>query len=120
MCVTRPQSRWFVPDSISNKAAITGIGQTVYARGMNRGDASFAMEAIASAIKDAGLTPKDIDGISHYDIDTNVEQDEVVFMVSEFLHCRPDEPYIGMPVEVEFEEHHGMRLPKFRPAKNPR
>lgn len=66
-----------MPDSISNKAAITGIGQTVYARGMNRSDASLAMEAIANAIKDAGLTTKDIDGISRYDIDTNVEQDIV-------------------------------------------
>ncbi len=48
--------------------AITGIGQTEYGKGLNRSEWSMAAEAILKAIADAGLTPRDIDGVSCYNL----------------------------------------------------
>ena len=48
-----------------DKAAITGIGQTEYSRGLNRSEWDMAAEAIFKAIDDAGLKPEDIDGPFH-------------------------------------------------------
>ena len=51
-----------------DKAAITGIGQTPYSKGLNRSEMSMAAEAIYNAIADAGLKPADIDGLSAYNL----------------------------------------------------
>ncbi len=44
-------------------AAITGIGETKYCRNAGRSSVSLNVEAALAAIRDAGLQPKDIDGI---------------------------------------------------------
>ena len=45
-------------------AAITGIGETAYGRAMQQGSAlSLQMQAALAAIADAGLSPRDIDGV---------------------------------------------------------
>ncbi|TWG92814.1 acetyl-CoA acetyltransferase [Mesorhizobium sp. J18] len=49
--------------SLSGKAAITGIGETDYVRGSTKSAFRLQVEASLKAIEDAGLTPKDIDGI---------------------------------------------------------
>ncbi len=49
--------------SISDKACVTGIGETVYMRGSSKTAFELQIEASLKAITDAGLTPKDIDGI---------------------------------------------------------
>lgn len=49
--------------SLKEKVAITGVGETAYARGSARSVIQLQMEASLAAIRDAGLTPKDIDGI---------------------------------------------------------
>ena len=49
--------------SLRNKVAITGIGETVYRRGATRGSTELQLEAALLAIADAGLAPKQIDGI---------------------------------------------------------
>lgn len=49
--------------SLSGKAAITGIGETEYMRGSTKSAFRLQIEASLKAIEDAGLTPKDIDGI---------------------------------------------------------
>ena len=51
-----------------DQAAITGIGQTEYSRGLNRSEWDMAAEAIFKAIDDAGLKPEDIDGLSTYNL----------------------------------------------------
>ncbi len=51
-----------------DKAAITGIGQTEYSRGLNRSEWDMAAEAIFKAIDDAGLKPEDIDGLSTFNL----------------------------------------------------
>lgn len=59
--------------SIRDCAAIIGIGQTDYGKQIGRTEQSIACEAIAAAIADAGLRPRDIDGLVRYDIETNTE-----------------------------------------------
>jgi acetyl-CoA acetyltransferase len=59
--------------SIRDRAAIIGIGQTAFSKEIGKTEHRVACEAIAAAIADAGLTPKDIDGIVRYDIETNTE-----------------------------------------------
>lgn len=48
---------------IKGKGAITGIGETRYSKAAKKTSFELQLEASLAAIKDAGLTPKDIDGI---------------------------------------------------------
>ena len=56
---------------LKNKAAIVGIGETEYSKDSGRSEMSLAVECIKKAIDDAGLAPKDIDGIAKFGIDNN-------------------------------------------------
>jgi acetyl-CoA acetyltransferase len=49
--------------SLREKVAVTGIGETRYQRGATRNSTGLQLEAALSAIADAGLTPREIDGI---------------------------------------------------------
>ena len=49
--------------SLREKAAITGVGETAYVRGSGKSAFQLQVEASLAAIADAGLTPKDIDGL---------------------------------------------------------
>src|SRR5262245_31754956 len=49
--------------SLKERAAITGIGETAYSRNSGKSVVALQMEASLTAIADAGLAPKDIDGI---------------------------------------------------------
>ncbi len=49
--------------SLKGKGAITGIGETVYMRGSPKSAFELQIEASLAAIRDAGLDPKDIDGV---------------------------------------------------------
>mgnify|MGYP001396696874 CR=1 FL=1 len=48
---------------LGNKAALTGIGETRYAKESDKSQQTLTFEASLSAIEDAGLDPKDIDGV---------------------------------------------------------
>jgi acetyl-CoA acetyltransferase len=52
--------------SLRDKAAITGIGETVYSKATDRSALSLTLEACLKAITDAGLVPDDIDGLIPY------------------------------------------------------
>ena len=52
--------------SLKEKGAITGVGETAYSRASGRTVLALQLEASLTAIEDAGLTPKDIDGIIAY------------------------------------------------------
>jgi 3-oxoacyl-[acyl-carrier-protein] synthase III len=49
--------------SLHETAAMTGVGETRYQRGATRPSTSLQLEAALAAIADAGLTPRQIDGI---------------------------------------------------------
>ena len=52
--------------SLREKAAITGIGETEYVRGSGKTPLRMMMEATLMACRDAGISPKEIDGIIPY------------------------------------------------------
>ena len=52
--------------SLFEKGAITGVGETTYMRGTDRTPLSLQLEASLNAIADAGLSPRDIDGVIPY------------------------------------------------------
>ena len=51
--------------TLRDKACVTGIGETAYMRGSPKTAFELQIESSLKAIADAGLTPKDIDGIIH-------------------------------------------------------
>ena len=61
--------------SLSGRAAVVGIGETAYRRGSDRSALALQLEASLSAIEDAGLEPKDIDGILPYASGAAVAED---------------------------------------------
>lgn len=52
--------------SVKDKAAVTGVGETRYVRDTDKSQAVLTFEAALAAIADAGLDPKDIDGVVPY------------------------------------------------------
>jgi acetyl-CoA acetyltransferase len=52
-----------------DRCAIVGIGATDFSRNSGRSDLTLATQAALAAIDDAGLSPKDIDGIVRCDMD---------------------------------------------------
>jgi acetyl-CoA acetyltransferase len=53
-----------------DRCAIVGIGETDYSRNSERSDLTLATQAALAALADAGLTPRDVDGIVRCDSDT--------------------------------------------------
>src|SRR5215510_5370149 len=51
---------------LRDKAAVSGIGGTVYTRGTAKSGLALQLEASLAAIADAGLHPRDIDGVIPY------------------------------------------------------
>jgi acetyl-CoA acetyltransferase len=51
---------------LHERAAVSGIGETVYTRGTSKSGLALQFEASLKAIADAGLSPRDIDGIIPY------------------------------------------------------
>ena len=61
--------------TLSGNGAITGIGETEYSRNSGRSSTALQMEASLKAISDAGLSPKDIDGVIPYATGDTVAED---------------------------------------------
>ncbi|MFJ4102010.1 lipid-transfer protein [Amycolatopsis japonica] len=59
--------------SLSGRAAIAGIGATEFSKDSGRSELRLAAEAVSSALKDAGLTPSDVDGLVSFTMDGNSE-----------------------------------------------
>lgn len=65
--------------ALKDRAAITGVGETQFLRGTEKTPLRLTLEACMAAIEDAGLSPKDIDGIINYAASGLVAED---FMTS--------------------------------------
>ena len=61
--------------SLNGGAAVVGIGETAYLRGSDKSALALQLEASLSAIEDAGLEAKDIDGILPYASGAAVAED---------------------------------------------
>src|ERR1035438_3065001 len=58
---------------LQDAAAIVGIGQTEFAKQINRSESQLAAEPVVAALADAGLTPGEVDGLSSYTLATTDE-----------------------------------------------
>ena len=57
----------------SGAAAIVGIGATEFSKESGRSELRLAVEAVSTALADAGLTPADVDGMVTFTMDNNPE-----------------------------------------------
>jgi acetyl-CoA acetyltransferase len=53
--------------------AIAGVGQTEFSKDSGRSELQLACEAVRAALTDAGLTPRDVDGLVTMTVDINDE-----------------------------------------------
>ena len=59
--------------TIKDRTAIVGIGQTAFAKGLEDSELSLACQAISAAIDDAGLRPPDVDGLAMFSMENGRE-----------------------------------------------
>jgi acetyl-CoA acetyltransferase len=58
---------------LKDAAAIVGIGQTEFAKQIDRPEAQLAAEAVVAALRDAGIAPSEVDGLSSFTMETTDE-----------------------------------------------
>ena len=63
--------------SISGKVAIAGIGQTRFGKGLEPSERELACLAIDAALRDAGIEPGAVDGLSCYTMEATADFDLV-------------------------------------------
>ena len=51
---------------LRDKACVSGVGETIYKKATDRSTLALTLEASLAAIRDAGLSPHDIDGVIPY------------------------------------------------------
>ncbi len=81
--------------NIKDKAAIVGVGSTEFSKNSGRSDLSLAAEACKAALTDAGLSPKDVDGMVTFTMDMNEEVDVARALGCEDLNFYARVPYGG-------------------------
>ncbi|HET6166221.1 MAG TPA: lipid-transfer protein [Marmoricola sp.] len=59
--------------SLSDKAAIVGIGATEFSKQSGRSELQLSVEAVRAALTDCGLTASDVDGLTTFTMDTSSE-----------------------------------------------
>ena len=62
-----------MPTTLKDEAAIAGIGQTAFTKKSGVSELSLASEAVNNAIVEAGLDPKQVDGLVSYVMDSSDE-----------------------------------------------
>jgi 3-oxoacyl-[acyl-carrier-protein] synthase III len=60
---------------LKERAAVTGVGETEYTKGSGMSILALQLQASLRAIEDAGLSPKDIDGVIPYATTGTVAED---------------------------------------------
>jgi acetyl-CoA acetyltransferase len=58
---------------LQDAAAIVGIGQTEFAKEIDRPEPQLACEAVVAALRDAGIDPAEVDGMSSFTMETTDE-----------------------------------------------
>lgn len=61
--------------SLADRACVTGVGETAYVRGATRSAYELQFEAALAAVADAGLSPRDIDGVIPIGIVSAIAED---------------------------------------------
>ncbi|MBX7160718.1 MAG: lipid-transfer protein [Acidimicrobiia bacterium] len=76
-------------------AAIAGIGQTEFAKVIERPEVTLACEAAAAALADAGLAPADVDAMVRFDLETTQDIELARNLGVENLRFFADTPHGG-------------------------
>lgn len=79
-----------------HQAAIVGVGETEYSRQSGRSELQLAAEASLAAIRDAGMTPGEIDGLVTYTMDSNDELELQRCLGIPMLHWTGRSPFGGV------------------------
>lgn len=58
---------------LSGRSAIVGIGQTEFGKGLADTEISLAVQAVSSALDDAGIAPAEVDGLSSFTLEPDRE-----------------------------------------------
>lgn len=61
--------------TLSNRAAIVGIGATEFSKDSGRSEMQLAVECVLAALEDAGIDPGEVDGLSTFFADNNPESE---------------------------------------------
>ena len=77
---------------IRGVAAVAGIGQTPFAKHLGRSEYDMALEAITNACEDAGISPRQIDGLVRYGMEQVDEE-----MLASALGDPPVRWFAGTP-----------------------
>jgi acetyl-CoA acetyltransferase len=77
------------------QTAIAGVGETDYSRQSGRSELRLAAEASLAAIRDAGLSPSDIDGMITFTLDSNDELELQRSLGIPALHWTSRTPFGG-------------------------
>jgi len=59
--------------SLRNRAAIAGIGQTEFSKASGRSELQLACESVKAALDDAGVRPREVDGLVTFTMDSSEE-----------------------------------------------
>ena len=59
--------------AFSNAVAVVGVGETDYSRESGRSELTLALQAISAALDDAGIEPREVDGLMKWWVDTSLE-----------------------------------------------
>lgn len=81
--------------TLRDRAAVVGIGETVYSRNSGTTPLALQLEASLRAIDDAGLNPKDIDGVIPYGAGAAVAEDFITNFGIEDLRYSATTPMGG-------------------------
>ncbi|MBM4266441.1 MAG: lipid-transfer protein [Deltaproteobacteria bacterium] len=81
--------------SIRDKAAIAGIGHTRFSRALGMTEVEMAVEAIWSACDDAGISPREIDGLVRYDLEQTDEEQLLAILGNPHLRFFAGTPFGG-------------------------
>ncbi len=58
---------------MNKRTAIVGIGQVEFSKNIGRPERTIALEAIQRALTDAGLSPRDVDGLVRFNLESTTE-----------------------------------------------
>ncbi|HXP32425.1 MAG TPA: hypothetical protein VN820_00345, partial [Acidimicrobiales bacterium] len=64
-----------MPHTFSGRAAIAGIGATEFSKDSGRSELRLAVEAVSTALTDAGIAPSEVQGMVTFSSDTNPDID---------------------------------------------
>jgi acetyl-CoA acetyltransferase/uncharacterized OB-fold protein len=81
--------------TIRDKAAIAGIGHTRFAKRLDMSEYEMAAEAVWNACDDAGISPRDIDGIVRYDMEQTDEEQLLAMLGNPLVRFFAGTPFGG-------------------------